>query len=122
MNGVLFWVELVAAFLLVMSGVVVVISALGFLCMRDFFLRMHPPALAYTVGTWSTALAGSLYFSVLESRPVLFPLLIIGLLSVTVPVTTVLLARVSIFRLRLAGAADTPEPLATQRESSPSVD
>lgn len=116
MNDVFFWVEVVVAFLLVVSGVVVVISALGFLCMRDFFMRMHPPALAYTVGTWSAALACSLYFSVLESRPVLFPLLIIGLLSITVPVTTVLLARVSIFRLRLAGAADTPEPLATQRE------
>ena len=99
-----FWVEAVVAALLVLSGVFVVISAIGFLRLQDFFLRMHPPALAYTFGSWCVTLAGILYFSMLESRLVLHPWLIIIMLSITVPVTTLLLARVALFRRRTAGA------------------
>lgn len=112
MNGqVPFWVEVVVSALLVLSGLFVVIAATGFLRLKDFFLRMHPPALAYTFGSWCVAFAGILYFSVLEGRLLLYPWLIIILLSVTVPVTTLLLARVALFRRRTAGMADTPPPL-----------
>ena len=110
MTGVASWVEAVVAVLLVTSGLFVVLSAIGFLALRDFFLRLHPPALAYTFGTWSVTLASIVYFSTIESRPVLHPLLVIILLSITVPVTTVLLARVALFRRRVAGATDVPPP------------
>jgi len=111
MNAVPFWVEAVVALLLVASGLFVVIAAVGFLRLPGFFLRMHPPALTYTVGSWCVALAGALYFSVLEGRLALHPLLIPVFLAITVPVTTLLLARVALFRRRLAGKADTPPPL-----------
>ena len=117
MNQVPSWVELTVAALLVASGVFVVISAVGFLRLPDFFLRMHPPALAYTFGSWSVTLAGILYFSVIESRVVLHPWLIIIVLSLSVPVTTLLLARVALFRRRAAGEADTPPPLSPPRSS-----
>lgn len=116
MTSVPFWVEAVVAGLLVASGVFVVVSALGFLRLPDFFLRMHPPALAYTFGSWCVTLAGILYFSALESRAALHPWLIIIFLSITVPVTTVLLARVALFRRRVAGEAETPPPLTRPRE------
>jgi multicomponent K+:H+ antiporter subunit G len=117
MNPVPFWVEAAVAGLLVLSGVFVVISAIGFLRLPDFFLRMHPPALAYTFGSWCVTLAGILYFSTIESRPVLHPWLIIIMLSITVPVTTLLLARVALFRRRAAGTAQTPPPLSPQRDA-----
>ena len=103
-------VEAIVAALLVASGLFVVISAIGFLRLPAFFSRLHPPALAYTLGTWSVTLAGALYFSVLEARLVLHPWLIIIVLAVTVPVTTLLLARVALFRRRAAGVPDTPPP------------
>jgi len=109
------WVEAVVAMLLVLSGAFVLVSAIGFLRLGDFFLRMHPPALAYTFGSWSVALAGVIYFSVLESRLVLHPWLIVIVLSITVPVTTLLLARVALFRRRSARMADTPPPLTAPR-------
>jgi multicomponent K+:H+ antiporter subunit G len=109
--GVPFWAQVIVAALLVLSGVFVVVSAVGFLRQPDFFQRLHPPALAYTMGSWCVALAGILYFSMLQARPVLHPWLIPVLLSITVPVTTQLLARVALFRRRTAGAADTPPPL-----------
>ncbi len=109
--GVPFWVEVIVGALLVLSGVFVLVSAVGFVALRDFFLRMHPPALAYTFGSWSVTLAAALYFSVLEARLILHPWLVIVTLSITVPVTTLLLARVALFRRRVAGEADTPPPL-----------
>jgi multicomponent K+:H+ antiporter subunit G len=105
------WVEVVAAVLLVLSGLFVVIAAAGFVWLREFFLRMHPPALAYTFGSWCVTLAGILYFSMREGRLQLHPWLIIILLSITVPVTTLLLARVALFRRRQAGEPGTPPPL-----------
>jgi multicomponent K+:H+ antiporter subunit G len=114
MNSVPFWVEAVVSVLLVSSGLFVVVSALGFLRLPDFFLRMHPPALAYTAGSWCVALAAIVYFSARESRLVLHPWLIIILLTITVPVTTLLLARLALFRLR-AARAPAPPPLSPPR-------
>lgn len=117
MSLVPLWVEVLVATLLVLSGVFVVISAVGFLRLPDFFLRMHPPALAYTFGSWCVTLAGIVYFSAAELRLVLHPVLIIIMLAITVPVTTLLLARVALFRHRTAGAQDTPPPLSPPRGS-----
>jgi multicomponent K+:H+ antiporter subunit G len=113
-----FWAEVVVASLLVLSGLFVVISAVGFSRLQDFFLRMHPPALAYTFGSWCVAFAAILYFSMLERRAALHPLLVIIMLCMTVPVTTVLLARVALFRRRTAGTADTPPALSPLTEPS----
>lgn len=110
-----FWVEVVVSVLLVLSGIFVVISAVGFLRLQDFFLRMHPPALAYTFGSWCVTLGAILYFSMQEGRLQLQPWLIIIMLSITVPVMTLLLARAALFRRRIAGAADTPPPLRSRQ-------
>ena len=110
------WVEVVVAALLVASGVLVLLSAIGFSRPSDFFVRMHPPALAYTLGSWCVGLATILYSGALEGRIALHPLLVAVALSVTVPVTTLLLARVALFRRRTAGAADTPPPLTRPRD------
>jgi multicomponent K+:H+ antiporter subunit G len=115
--GIPLWTEVVVAALLMLSGVFVVVSALGFSRLQDFFLRMHPPALAYTFANWCVALAGVLYFSMLEARIALHPLLISIILCMTVPVTTVLLARAALFRRRFAQVADTPPSLTPPRGS-----
>lgn len=115
------WIEAIVAVLVALSGVFVLVSAIGFVRLSDFFLRMHPPALAYTLGTWCVAIAAALYFSVLQQRAALHPLLIPLLLSVTVPVTTLMLARVSLFRRRIAGAADTPPALSRTDKQPPTA-
>jgi multicomponent K+:H+ antiporter subunit G len=112
-----FWAQLAVAALLVLSGVFVLISATGLLCLKQFFVRMHAPALAYTLGSWCVALASIIYFSLLESRLMLHPSLITILLAISVPVTTLLLARVALFRRRVAGVEGTPPPLTVPAES-----
>jgi multicomponent K+:H+ antiporter subunit G len=118
MSALLVWsVEAIVSGLLVLSGLFVLISAIGFVRLSDFFLRMHPPALAYTFGSWCVTLAAILHLSLLEKRPMLHPWLIIIMLSITVPVTTLLLARAALFRRRTEGAADLPSPLSARTPS-----
>ncbi len=109
-------VEAIVAVLLLVSGFITLIGALGLVRLRDFFLRMHAPSLAYTLGSWAVALASVLHFSFSQSRLSLHVWLIIILLSITAPVTTVLLARAALFRERRAGA-DLP-PILGNRDSA----
>ncbi|AXK57221.1 Na+/H+ antiporter subunit G [Pseudomonas protegens] len=111
------WVEVLVAVLLVISSVFALIGALGILRMKSYFQRMHPPALASTMGSWTVALASILYFSTLKSGPVLHAWLIPILLSITVPVTTLLLARAALFRKRMAGD-DVPAEVSSKRNES----
>jgi multicomponent K+:H+ antiporter subunit G len=109
------WVEVAVAALLVLSGGLALISAFGLLRLRDFFVRMHPPAIAYTAASWCVAVAGALYFSALHASLRLHPLLIGVINTIAIPLTTLLLARAALFRRRVAGVADTPPPLSARR-------
>ncbi|EPL03527.1 Na+/H+ antiporter subunit G [Pseudomonas sp. TH05] len=111
------WVEIPVAILLVLSSLFALIGAVGMLRMKDYFQRMHPPALATTLGSWAVALASIIYFSALKSGPVLHAWLIPILLAITVPVTTLLLARAALFRKRMAGH-DVPAEVSSKRSES----
>jgi multicomponent K+:H+ antiporter subunit G len=112
-----FWIEALVAVLLVVSGGFALVGAFGLLRMQDFFLRMHASALINTIGAWCVALASIVYFSALEARLAIHAWVITILLALTVPITTVLLARTALFRQRQAGA-DVPSPLGGNRPSS----
>ncbi|WP_312934182.1 Na+/H+ antiporter subunit G [Pseudomonas sp.] len=103
-----FWLEVTTAALLLCGSLFALLGALGLVRLKDYFQRMHPPALASTLGAWCVALASILYFSSLKQSLVLHAWLIPILLSITVPVTTLLLARAALFRKRAAGD-DMPE-------------
>jgi multicomponent K+:H+ antiporter subunit G len=107
-----FWAEALTAVLLVLSSLFALTGAMGLLRMKDFF---HPPALASTLGAWCVALASIVYFSALKSSPVVHAWLIPILLAITVPVTTLLLARTSLFRQRMAGD-DVPPEVSDERQ------
>ncbi len=109
MNAVPFWVEVITAVLVVASSLFALTGAIGLLRLKDFFQRMHPPALASTLGAWCMALASIIFFSALGGEPVLHAWLIPVLLAITVPVTTLLLARTGLFRKRMAGDDVPPE-------------
>ncbi|VVN64909.1 Na+/H+ antiporter subunit G [Pseudomonas fluorescens] len=113
------WVEIPVAILLVLGSLFALTGAIGLLRMKDYFQRMHPPALASTLGAWCAALASIIYFSALKSAPVLHAWLIPVLLAITVPVTTLLLARAALFRKRMAGD-DVPAEVSSRRTKSES--
>jgi multicomponent K+:H+ antiporter subunit G len=102
--------EAVVALLLLASGVVVLVSGLGLVRLPDFFSRMHAPALASTLAAWIVSLASIIHFSTRAGALSLHVWLIIIVLSITAPVTTMVLARAALFRRRQAGDA-LPSPL-----------
>ena len=108
------WIEAIVAALLVCSAVFVLVAAWGLVRLKDFFQRMHPPALVYVWSAWCVTLASILFFSAQHRGPQLHVWLIIILLSITVPITTVLLSRAALFRHRVAGRPDVPPPLQPQ--------
>ena len=109
-NIVPFWVEAVVSVLLIVSGIAALTGAIGLVRLRDYFQRMHPPALAYTLGSWSVTLASVIYFSANRGQLALHAWVNIILLAITAPITTMLLARAARFRRRNA-RDDAPPPL-----------
>ena len=113
MSTVPLWIEIVVSLLLLLSGVLSLAGALGLVRLKDFFQRMHPPALANTCGAWCVALASIIYFSMLQGRLTVHAWVAVVLLSITAPVTTLLLARAALFRQRQRGE-DAPPPLGNE--------
>jgi multicomponent K+:H+ antiporter subunit G len=109
-----FAAEIVVAVLLLASGALVLASALGLARLPDFFLRMHAPALTSTLAAWAVTAASIVHFSVRSPGLGLHVWLIIIILSITAPVTTIVLARAALFRRRQAG---DPLPSPLQRRS-----
>jgi multicomponent K+:H+ antiporter subunit G len=102
--------EAIVALLLLASGVIVLLAALGLARLPDFFARMHAPALASTLAAWVVSLASIVHFSTRAGSLSPHVWLIIIVLSITAPVTTMVLARAALFRRRQAGDA-LPPPL-----------
>jgi multicomponent K+:H+ antiporter subunit G len=112
------WIQCIIAALLVASGALVLSGAVGIASLKQFFQRMHPPALASTFGTWCACAAAILWFSVRASEPLVHTWVIPILLCISVPITTLLLARAALFRLREVGA-EVPDPLGSNPRVPP---
>jgi multicomponent K+:H+ antiporter subunit G len=106
--------EIVVALLLLGSGLVVLVAALGLWRLPDFFLRIHAPALASTLAAWIVTFASIVHFSTRGDGLTLHVWLVIIVLSITAPVTTIVLARAALFRRRQAGDR-LPPPLQSRR-------
>jgi len=102
--------EIVVALLLAASGVAAVLAAVGLLRLPDFFTRTHAPALASSAATWCATLASIVWFGSRAPGPALHLWLIPIVLSITAPVTAMMLSRAALFRGRQAGAP-LPPPL-----------
>jgi multicomponent K+:H+ antiporter subunit G len=111
------WAALPVALLLVLAGCLAVTGALGLLRLSNFYQRIHGPALLNSLGAGCVLIASMLYFSALQSRPVIHELLITVFMLLTAPVTAILLMRAAIFRDRRAGRNDVPP--ATHRQGDP---
>ena len=110
-------VDIVVSVLLVASGATVLLAALGLWRLPDFFLRMHAPALASTLAAWIVTFASIIHFSGHGQGLTLHAWLIIIVLSISAPVTTLVLARAALFRRRQAGD-DLPPPLGEAASAS----
>ena len=98
------WTAVLTALLLLIGAGLTLTGSLGLLRLASFYERVHAP----TLGIGCVLLASMLFFSVLETRPVLHELLITLFMVVTAPVTLMLLARAALYRDRSEGSPEVP--------------
>lgn len=89
------WLAIPAAILLVAGGLLTLIGSAGLLRLQTFYARMHAPTMGTTLGTGCVVLASMLVSSAVADRPVIHELLIGAFLTLTAPVTAILLMRAS---------------------------
>jgi multicomponent K+:H+ antiporter subunit G len=104
------WAAIVTAALLFLGAAIALIGSLGLLRLKSFYERVHAPTLGTTLGTGCIALASMICFSVLQTRPVLHEILIMVFVTVTTPVTLMILVRAAMLRDRWENAQSQAGP------------
>ncbi|OVZ59929.1 hypothetical protein CDO44_10180 [Pigmentiphaga sp. NML080357] len=99
------WADVLVSLLLVTGGLLTLVGCLGLWRFHSFYQRMHGPTLGATMGMVFILLASMLYFTMAEEGPALHEILIAVFLTLTVPATTLMLARAALYRHRRAGKA-----------------
>src|SRR3546814_20783466 len=87
--------------LFVLGGsILTLVGALGLIRLPTFYARVHATTLGPTAGMAAILLASMLCFSVLQPRPVVPEILIPLFVTLTTPVTLILLPRPAIYCAR----------------------
>ena len=102
------WAALLVGVLVLLGAGITLVGSLGLLRLKTFYERVHAPTLGTTLGTVFIVLGSMVCFSVIQSRPLLHELLIAAFVTITTPVTLMLLARAALYRDRTEGNGDVP--------------
>ena len=102
------WAAILVAVLVLGGALFAFVGSLGLLRLGNFYQRVHAPTLGTTLGTFLVLAASVTCFSVLHARPIFHELLIGVFLTVTTPITLMLLVRAALYRDREEGSGDVP--------------
>lgn len=102
------WAAIVVVALAVIGSALSLLGAVGLVRLKTFYERVHAPTLGATLGMALVLLASIVWFTTVERRFMPREILIGLFLTVTTPVTLILLARAALFRDRTEGNEDTP--------------
>jgi len=96
--------ELAVSLLVLAGALLVFFGSLGLLTLKTFYERVHPPTMGTTLGTGLVLIGSMVFFTVQESRPVLHELVIAAFMTITTPVTYMLLVRAALYRDQKSGS------------------
>jgi multicomponent K+:H+ antiporter subunit G len=94
-------VAFLVSVLVVLGALLALLGSLGLLRLKSFYDRVHAPTMGTTMGTGLVLASSMVLFSALESRPVVHEVLIAVLMTLTTPVTFMLLVRAALHRDRV---------------------
>lgn len=89
------WIEWAVAFFLLLGGSFVLIGSIGLARMPDFFMRLHGPTKATTLGMGGI-LVGSIFFFSLSGGVSVHELLITVFLLITAPISAHMLIKTAL--------------------------
>ncbi len=95
------WAAYLIPVLAILGAGVTLLGSMGLVSFKNFYERVHAPTLGSTLGMTLIVVASVFFYSLLEGRLTLKPMLIGMFLTVTTPVTLVILARAAIYRDRV---------------------
>lgn len=104
------WAAWMVALLLLLGSGVTLTGSLGLLRLDSFYKRAHAPTLGTSLGTALISFASILCFSMLETRLLFHEVLILAFVTLTTPVTLMLLVRAALFRDIAEGNIGGPKP------------
>lgn len=102
------WVALVIGVLVFAGALLACIGSVGLLRLTTFYRRVHAPTLGTTLGMYLVLAGTIVFFWVGEGRPALHVILIGVCVTVTTPISLMLLARAALERDRRNGTAGVP--------------
>lgn len=102
------WAAILVGIMLLAGAGLTLTGTVGLLRLPSFYQRVHAPTLGATLGAGFILLASILCFTVLEQRPIIHEALIAFFVTVTTPVTLMLLVRAAIYRDREEQNNDVP--------------
>lgn len=108
LDAVPLWAAIPAALLIVLGSGLTLLGAIGLVRLKSFYERLHAPTLGTSWGTFSIVLASTILFSTLERRLVIHDLLIGVFVTITTPVTLMLLGRAALHRDRAEHSPAVP--------------
>lgn len=88
--------EWMLATLILIGATFTLIGSIGLYKLPDFYMRLHGPTKATTIGVGAILIASALYFSFYGSQISLHELLITLFLFITAPVSALLMAKAAI--------------------------
>lgn len=103
------WAAIAIAFFLLIGSGLALIGAIGFLRLPTFYERIHAPTLGTSWGIGGVMLASMIFFTVSSGRLVFHEILIGIFVTVTTPITFMLLARAALHRDRAEGNGNVPD-------------
>lgn len=104
------WVAILTSVLVLLGAGLTLIGVIGLLRLKTFYARVHAPTLGTTLGIGCVLLASMLYFSAVESRPVLHEILIAIFVTITTPISLMLLVSAALRRDWTEGDPSVPRP------------
>jgi multicomponent K+:H+ antiporter subunit G len=102
------WAAILTSILVLLGAGLTLIGTIGLLRLDNFYARVHAPTLGTTLGIGCILIASMLYFSVLQSRPVLHEILIAIFVTITTPITLMLLVSAALRRDWHEGSGHVP--------------
>lgn len=105
-----------AGSLILLGALLAFCGSLGLVRLKTFYERVHPPTMGTKLGTGLILIGSMLYFGALDGRSVLPEILIGVFMTLSTPVTYMLLVRAALHRDRAEGR----DPLHGTREEKSS--